>query len=269
MTAAQLQRIHAYLRVAAPRGRDCERIGPFLATFNRDSDNRYLNYAIPDDGAQPTPDDVAALVDTYRARGRAPRLEYVTSLAPAVEPALLAAGFEVEGRLPLMMYRGDGEKARPEGIAIIEARSDEELRGVAAVQWDAYEEQGAVPERAVDSLRATVAHGGLVVLARDAATGEAAGGGLCTGPHEGATELTSVGVRERYRRRGIAEAMTRWLAREMHARGNDCVFLMADGPPEERIYARAGFETVSDILHISHGRGLSPDLSGDSPRTGR
>jgi ribosomal protein S18 acetylase RimI-like enzyme len=129
------------------------------------------------------------------------------------------------------------------------------LRGVASAQWEAYEESGPVPDRVVESLRATLANGGLVVLARDATTGEPAGGGLCTGPHEGATELTSIGVREPFRRRGIAEAMTRVLAREMHTRGNDGVFLMADGPPEERIYARAGFTTISDILHISLSAG--------------
>ena len=257
MTAAQLQRIHAYLRVAAPRGRDSERIGPFLATFNRDSDNPYLNYAIPDDGAEPTAGDVAALIGAYHARSRKPRLEYVASLAPRVEPALLATGFEPEGRLPLMIYRGGDEQPPPEGVDLVAAAADEELRGVAQVQWEAYEESGPLPDRVVDSLRATLEDGGLVILARDAATGEAAGGGLCTGPHDGATELTSIGVRERYRRRGIAEAMTRWLAREMHARGNDGVFLMADGPPEERIYRRAGFETISDILHISAERSRS------------
>ena len=168
-----------------------------------------------------------------------------------MEPALLAAGFAVEGLLPLMTYSGGGDAPPPEGVEVLEARSDDELRGVASVQWEAYGESGSVPQRAVDALGRTIEGGGLVVLARDAATGEAAGGGLCTGPHEAATELTSIGVREPYRRRGIAEAMTRWLAREMRARGNDYVFLMADGPPEERIYTRAGFETISDILHIS------------------
>src|SRR5438067_11360253 len=103
MTAADLQRIQSYLRFTAPRGRDHERIGPFLATFNRDTDNPYLNYAIPDDGATPAGADVAALVDAYRARGRKARLEYVASLAPAVEPALLAAGFGRQGRLPLIV----------------------------------------------------------------------------------------------------------------------------------------------------------------------
>src|SRR5919199_1538048 len=133
MTAAQLQRIHAYLRVAAPRGRDSERIGPFLATFNRDTDNPYLNYAIPDDDAKPTPPEIDALVAAYRARDRKPRLEYIPSIAPDVEPALRAARFEVESRTPLMIYTAkvSGGREIPQGIELVPATSDEELRGVA------------------------------------------------------------------------------------------------------------------------------------------
>jgi len=187
----------------------------------------------------------------YRERERTPRLEYVPSLAPEVEPALVAAGFTVEGRLPLMTYTGGADAPAPAGIELLDARSDDELHGVAAVQWEAYGESGPVPQHPVDGLRRTLEAGGVVVLARDAGTREAAGGGLCTAPHEGATELTSIGVRESYRRRGIAEAMTRRLAREMHARGNDAVFLMAAGDDETRIYERAGFATTSEILHIS------------------
>ena len=237
--------------MAAPRGRDHEQIGPFLATFHRLDENPYLNYAIPGDGATPSAADVETLVDAYRERARKPRLEYIPSLAPAVEPALLAAGFAAEGLLPLMTYSGGGDAPPPEGVEVLEARSDDELRGVATAQWEAYGESGSVPQRAVDGLGRTIEGGGLVVLARDAATGEPAGGGLCTGPYEGATELTSIGVREQFRRRGIAEAMTRWLAREMQARSNDGVFLMAAGDAEARIYERAGFTTTSEILHIS------------------
>jgi ribosomal protein S18 acetylase RimI-like enzyme len=168
-----------------------------------------------------------------------------------VEQALLAAAFEVEGRLPLMTYGGATQASAPTGIELVEARSEEELRGVASSQWEAYGESGALPQSAVDGLHRTTEAGGLVVPARDAATREPAGGGLCTGPYEGATELTSIGVREAFRRRGIAEAMTRWLAQAMHARGNDAVFLMAAGKREAQIYERAGFRTTSDILHIS------------------
>jgi ribosomal protein S18 acetylase RimI-like enzyme len=237
--------------VAAPRGRDSDRIGPFLATFTRDDDNPYLNYAIPDDGATPSNADIAALVDAYRKRQRKPRLEYVASLAPAVESALLAAGFEVEGRLPLMTYVGGGEAEPPAGIDLVEALSDDDLRAVATVQWEAYGESGAVPRRVAESLQRTQNDGGVVVIARDAETGEPAGGGLCTAPHGGATELTSIGVRTHFRRRGIAEAIARRLGREMHARGNDGVFLMAAGEPEARIYERAGFARLFEILHIS------------------
>lgn len=82
--AADLHRIQAYLRVAAPRGRDHARIGPFLATFNRGSDNPYLNYAIPDDGVAPQRAQIDALVTAYTGRNRKPRLEYIPSIAPKV-----------------------------------------------------------------------------------------------------------------------------------------------------------------------------------------
>jgi len=94
----------------------------------------------------------------------------------------------VEGRLPLMTFVGGTDAPPPDGVELIEADSENDLRGVASVQWEAYGESGAVPQRAVDGLRRTVEAGGLVVLARDTETGEAAGGGLCTGPYESATE---------------------------------------------------------------------------------
>ena len=254
MTAADLQRIQSYLRFAGPRGRDHTKIGPFLATFNRDTDNPYLNYAIPDTGAVPSGSDIDSLVNEYGRRDRKPRLEYIPAIAPAVEPALLASGFEVEARTPLMICRpaprGRAGKT-PAGIELVITTRDDDLRDAAAVQWEAYEERGPMPQRVVDGLRRTVDGGGIVMLARDTETQEPAGAGLCTGPHDESTELTSVGVRPSFRRRGIAEAVTRGLAAEAIARGTGNVFLMAAGEAEARIYERAGFETVSEVLHIS------------------
>src|SRR5919201_1365741 len=256
MTAADLHRIQAYLRVAAPRGRDHARIGPFLATFNRESDNPYLNYAIPDDRAAPQRGEIEELVEAYTQRNRKPRLEYIPSIAPQVAPALLDAGFEIEARTPLMIYGGDAAAiSEPAGIEIATATSDEDLRDAASVQWEAYGESGPMPQSAADGLHRTVEAGGIVVLARAAATREPTGAGLCTGPHDRTTELAAVGVRERFRRRGIAAAMTRVLTVEALARGIDNVFLMAEGPAEERIYARVGFGTISDVLHASHPSG--------------
>ena len=247
------QRIQSSILGNAVRWRESVRIGPFTATFDREEDNRYLNYAIPDEEATPSSDDVAELVAAYRDRRRVPRLEYIPQLAPAVEAVLIAAGFRVEGRLPLMTCAGAGDVRRTaaEGIELVAPSSEEEYRGAASAQWEAYGERGQPTQHAVDSLRRGVAAGGVAVLARDAGTGEPAGAGSCTVPEKGLTELTSVGVRPAFRRRGIAAAMTGWLAEQAFAGGVTGVFLMAAGRAEARIYERAGFGGQFEVLHIS------------------
>ena len=186
----------------------------------------------------------------YQARARTPRLEYIPSVAPAIEPVLLAAGFEIEGRLPLMICETP-VFASPPGMELVAASTEGELRGVAEVQWEAYEERDPLRDSAVAGLRRTADAGGVVVLARDAETGEPAGGGLCVAPYDGVTELAAIGVREKFRRRGIAAAMAGWLTDAALAKGMTLVFLMAHGVDEARIYARAGFVEHGEVLHIS------------------
>jgi GNAT superfamily N-acetyltransferase len=163
---------------------------------------------------------------------------------------LLAAGFAIEGRLPLMTCETPVFEVPP-GIELVAASTDGEFRGVAEVQWEAYEERDPMPDSAVEGLRRTADTGGIVVLARDAETGEAAGAGLCVAPYNGVTELAAIGVRERFRRRGIAAAMAGWLTAAALAKGMTLVFLMAHGLDEARIYARAGFVERGEVLHIS------------------
>ena len=107
------RRIQQYLRGAAARERDVERVGPFVATFAPGDAMPYINYAIPEDGAQPTAADVAALAEAYRRRERLPRVEYLPSVAPAVEAALIAGGFVVEARLPGMVCIPGGAVTLP------------------------------------------------------------------------------------------------------------------------------------------------------------
>lgn len=244
--------IQSYLRAAASRTRDTERIGPFWATFSRSSENPFLNYAIPDAGATPSPADVAALVDAYRRRGLQPRLEYLPGLAPAVEAALVAAGFSVEGRLPLMVCPPGSERDLPvpDGIELIAPASDEELLGMIAAQNEAYGDPAPNPGD-LERRKSHLAAGGIAVLAREVATGEAAGAGICDVPLNHTSELASVGVRAHFRRRGIAGALTAWLARQAFAAGVTTLFLMAARDEEARIYARVGFSRTSEILHIS------------------
>ena len=85
--------IQNYIRIAAANGRETERVGPFLATFNPHHPLKYLSYAIPDDGAEPTARDVAALIEAYRRRDRLPRLEFLPAASPppSSEPCSRAA----------------------------------------------------------------------------------------------------------------------------------------------------------------------------------
>lgn len=245
-------RIQAYLRVAASHGREVEQIGPFLATFSLHSDNPYINYAIPDDGAAPTAADVAALIDAYRRRDRKPRLEYIAQLAPEVESALLAAGFEVETRPPLMICTPGQQRPQPlpPGIELLLPTSDDELLGMIAAQNEAFDAPPPDAE-SVARARASIADGQIAVFAREIETGEPVGGGMCTVPYQGLTEVAGIGVRARFRRRGVAAALTARLTEEAFNAGVTLAFLMAAAEPEARIYARSGFTLIGDVLHIS------------------
>lgn len=52
--------VHAYLRALA--GQRAYRVGPFLARLDDHDAGLFRNYAVPDDGADPTPDEVAELI---------------------------------------------------------------------------------------------------------------------------------------------------------------------------------------------------------------
>jgi ribosomal protein S18 acetylase RimI-like enzyme len=249
--SAQVRRIQEAMRASATQFRDVERVGPFLATFAVASPHPFLSYAIPDEGAAPAAADVVALTEAYRSRGRVPRLEYVPSLAPRVEAALLGGGFTVEARTPLMVLRGVPAAEMPAAVELVEATGEDDVRTAATAQHEAYGESDPPTDDWIAGVLRSIAAGGVVVLARDARTGEPAGGGQCTVPVKGATELAAIGVRPAHRRRGIAAAMTAWLAARMRERGADLVYLTAAGEAEARIYARVGFDRVGEALYIS------------------
>ncbi|MEI9993086.1 MAG: GNAT family N-acetyltransferase [Rhizomicrobium sp.] len=252
MTEDELNRLNArllaYLRAAAERRPSARRAGPFLATFD-DDPNVYLNYAIPDDGIAPDAAQLADLVALFEARGRKPRLEYITGAAPQLESALLAYGFRIEKRVPVMLCRPGMQQPapQPDGLLVFAATADEDLVGAEQAQAEAY----GSPSRGPRGLKRTLRHGGVVAAARDVASGAIVGGGIATPPLDGISEIAGIGMREAFRRRGGAAALTALLAYEAFARGIALLWLTPEDASAERIYARAGFAAVSEALHIS------------------
>jgi GNAT superfamily N-acetyltransferase len=250
-SALDLQ-LQQYLRTAAPRGRDTAQIGPFLATFDPDDDLSFVNYAIPDDGARPSAQDVRALVAAYEHRDRLPRLEYLPGTAPAVEAVLLAGGFVVEARLPAMTcVPGAVVVAPPDaGIELAAPAGDAELYAMSAAQHAAFG-QGPPDPSGVARHREMLDDGALAVLARDRTTGAVVGGGLATVPNGGVTEIAGIGVLESHRRRGVATAITARLTADAFAAGITTAFLTPGDDGAHRVYERAGFVDSTVMLHIS------------------
>lgn len=242
--------LQASLRGALSGRSDVIPIGPFLAAFDPDDDSPFRNYAVPDDGARPTVEEVEDLRRAFLRRGRLPRLEFLPAAAPAAEDTLLEAGFVTEARLPIMTCAPAQlrEPPCPSGVTLEVAEKDVALRQAAGVQNAAY---GAPqPQRAdIARLQRTVSGGGVVGLARTS-DGAGVGSGLIAAPSGDFAELAAVGVLRAWRGRGIAAALTASLAQRAFDRGIPALMLMAY-ETEQAIYARLGFAPASEIIFMS------------------
>ncbi len=226
MTAAQA--VQAYLRRTAERHRDVVRVPGFSCTIDPHDDTPLLNHAVPDG----TPGDPAAIRPVYRERGRHPRIELVAEADPALEARVAAAGFALELRTPLMTATPETLVAAglPPGVAL-EPVGD--VRAMRDVQRIAFGDHRPVTDEEVARFDAPA------LLAR--VDGEPAGAVQMTDPEDGLSEIVGVAVAERFRRRGIATALTAAMAREAFARGAATAFLSPGDAAAGRVYARAGF----------------------------
>jgi GNAT superfamily N-acetyltransferase len=249
------RRLQQYVREVAVKRREVERAGPFTATFDPRSANAYLSYAFPDADAVPSAEDVEALVTAYRRRARVPRLEFFPSVAPAVAPALTRGGFAVEAELAVMTCGAQDvvALAPPDGIAIEVPVTDDDLRGMRLAQHRAFGvAEPEVDDAELEHQRASLREGTLAVLARDAASGMIVGGGVATVPAGGVTEIAGIGVLDSHRRRGIAGAITSALTAAAITGGHvELAWLTPGDDGAHRVYARAGFQDKSTMLHMS------------------
>jgi ribosomal protein S18 acetylase RimI-like enzyme len=81
--------IMAFIRESR-RAHDLPRVGAFALLFTAATRLRFLNYAIPDDGADPDDSEVQALVKAFEMAERVPPVEFLPSVAPALESRLIA-----------------------------------------------------------------------------------------------------------------------------------------------------------------------------------
>jgi GNAT superfamily N-acetyltransferase len=237
------ERVQASIRAVNAADRDAVEAGPFTLYRNRVSDHPYLNYAVPNDGAVEW-DGIDALRAAFAAHGLAPRLEFVAECAPGLEEALAAAGFELQGRYPVMTLPASAlrEVPAPEGVVIARVPGGVDVRPLLQTAAEAFGSDAPTDAE-------LAAYHGRGVLAR--AGGEPAGSAFRSAVAEGVSELGGIGVRERFRRRGIAAALTAAAAADALAAGAELCFLTPGDDGAERVYARAGFARAgTTVVHM-------------------
>jgi ribosomal protein S18 acetylase RimI-like enzyme len=237
--------LQAFLRASAATGRELVRIPPFTATFTPDEPLKYLNYAVPDDEAEPDADAIALLREAFSARGRLPRLEWVEEAAPSVAAALAAAEMTEELRTPLMACAPE-ELAEPHVDVerlTVEPVEPGDLREASNLQRAAFDQPplGADEEPGMPS--------GGTVLARSG--GMPVSAAAWTPVIDGVSEVAGVATAEEWRRRGLAGVVTAAAARAAFAAGASLCVLSPGNDTAQRVYARAGFRRVATMLHWS------------------
>jgi ribosomal protein S18 acetylase RimI-like enzyme len=235
--------------------------GGFVAGFDPSTTSPYINYATPMPGIQPTGRDVTALIEAFRERGLKPRLEFAPDAAPAVEPALRAAGFTTEEVheymvcTPATLTMPSVAGAPPSVVAalalVVEIPStDEEYASIDAALSEAFAGEFTSSPQGAARLRRTQENGGAVRFIR-APDGSCAGGASCSAPAVGTSELSGVGTRPAFRGLGIAISVTAALTETMFARGTQSVWLEYSGDGSRRIYERIGYQPQGTRLYMA------------------
>jgi ribosomal protein S18 acetylase RimI-like enzyme len=240
--AEQISRLQAFLRATAATGRDVVRVDPFTAYVDPHDELKYLNYAIPDDGASPSLETIERLRSAFRARARVPRLEWVAEAAPLVANALAAAGMREELATPLMTCTRS--ELRTPGVdadmARVSAEGALEVRNMQRV---------AFGQEPVEALAQAPSADQRTLFARIDDQVVAAAG--WTAVIDGTSEVVGVATAEPFRGRGLAGALTAAAAEAAFREGAQLCVLSPGDEMAQRVYARAGFSRAATMLHWS------------------
>ncbi|MFI7212732.1 GNAT family N-acetyltransferase [Micromonospora maritima] len=227
-------------------------VGPFVIGTDPTTSSPSINYATPRPGAAVTAADVAALVAAFRAAGRKPRLEYVTSCAPGLEALLTGAGFVVEARHTYLLCVPGTLRTPPalDHVRLHEPATDTERAALVGAQNEAFGGDPVASGADVARLRRQQGAGGVAVMAVTDG-GTCAGGGGAAPPAGGVSEVAGIAVRTPYRRRGLAGAITADVTRRLFDVGVEVAWLEASGADSWRVYERVGYRPAGGRLYIA------------------
>ncbi|MCW2992127.1 MAG: acetyltransferase [Solirubrobacterales bacterium] len=247
-----LERLHASLLELAAVDTEHLRIGPFAAYVHHERTPNYYSFAIPDPHAEPAAltAALAPLRAAYAERNRNARVEILEALNPELEAILLAEGWTLSVRMPVMVCPPAGYVAPPAAervtVELVGPDSPDELVwGFLRAQRVAFRDETEITDEEVARWRARSA---TAFSAAGLLDGAIVGTALCTPIVAGTTEVGGVATPPEFRRRGIAAAVTAAALEAAFAAGAELAWLSAASDDSHRIYDRMGFEVAGTLL---------------------
>jgi GNAT superfamily N-acetyltransferase len=246
---ALLERIQGALVADLERMRDRVDVGPFAAFLDHQTSFVWMNYAVQVAG-DATSEDVETLAEAFEAHGRTPRFEYFEELWPELGGLLDAAGFSTERRIPAMACTADSFRPHDDlRIAVSSVGVEDDLDSFARTGDAAF----GVPDSELDEARVASTRDGIargtLQCAIAKVDGEIAGIGCLVGSGE-VRELAGIGTLPRFRRQGVASAVSSALIGP-HLETGGLVWLSAGDDAAEAVYSRLGFFRVGTQRNAS------------------
>ncbi len=157
--------------------------------------------------------------------------------------------------MEIRLGEGAGDPMWPEGVSVRPCERGRDERTVYETQREAFRDHWGEHEETFEEWSRRMADGAgydpsLWFVAEDDENGEAAGISLCRSASTTKGWISVLGVRRKWRKRGLGEALLRHSFGEMRLRGKTSVELGVDSESltgATRLYERAGMEVAREV----------------------
>jgi ribosomal protein S18 acetylase RimI-like enzyme len=250
---SELERIQAYLRRQARRGRAAQALAAFSVYTPAKDDVADAGYAIPRHLTRPIRDaDLDELHATFQRRGTRPQVEFLAELWPELALRLRSVGYQETRRQAVLLVHPHGVQSPPvpphtEVITLSLTSSPEVVRENLDTNAQGFNDPALATEQQVEAFRAGLVTSRAFTLRLD-------GRPVAAGMFEaisGVTELMGITTLPAHRRRGHAAYLTAAMVESAFAFGATLVFLCAVSEEAGRVYQRVGFRPCATLVEYA------------------